>query len=189
MYGIFRLPLLGLKSVMLTPENIVVLRASTLCLHSASKLPIFVISHRKITFSCFARSPTDFALSIVKKERMVGKRDGDDRTKTKGAKQKTTQGVHSIKQILPAEKQKGVRTIVRTPFYTSCLARYGVLHLLSVLSGGNEPPFTQGRADYNNKCNTRKKYRQYSYQGVKCSYHTTFLNGGKNIVLHTFYTI
>ena len=51
------------------------------------------------------------------------------------------------------------------------------------------PPFTQGRADYNNKCNTRKKYRQYSHQGVKCSYHTTFLNGGKNIVLHTFYTI
>ena len=44
-------------------------------------------------------------------------------------------------------------------------------------------------ADYNNKCNTRKKYRQYSHQGVKCSYHTTFLNGGKNIVLHTFYTI
>ena len=52
--------------------------------------------------------------------------------------------MHSIKQVLPAEKQKGVRTIVRTPFYTSCLARYGVLHLLSVLSGGNEPPFTQG---------------------------------------------
>ena len=50
-------------------------------------------------------------------------------------------------------------------------------------------PFAQGRADYNNKCNTRKKYRQYSHQGVKCSYHTTFLNGGKNIVLHTFYTI
>ena len=46
-------------------------------------------------------------------------------------------GVPSIKQVLPAEKQKGVRTIVRTPFYTSCLARYGVLHLLSVLSGGN----------------------------------------------------
>ncbi len=44
-------------------------------------------------------------------------------------------------------------------------------------------------ADYNNKCNTRKKYRQYSYQGVKCSYHTNIFNGGKNIVLHTFYTI
>ena len=44
-------------------------------------------------------------------------------------------------------------------------------------------------ADYNNKCNTRKKYRQYSHQGVKCSHHNKQLHGGKNIVLHTFYTI
>ena len=35
----------------------------------------------------------------------------------------------------------------------------------------------------------KKKYRQYSNQGVKCSYHTHIFNGGKNIVLHTFYTI
>ena len=52
--------------------------------------------------------------------------------------------MHSIHQVLPAEKQKGVRTIVRTPFYTSCLARYGVLHLLGVLSGGDEPPLCKG---------------------------------------------
>ena len=51
------------------------------------------------------------------------------------------------------------------------------------------PQRGRGTACYNIKCNTRKKYRQYSYQGVKCSYHTTFSNGGKNIVLHTFYTI
>ena len=44
-------------------------------------------------------------------------------------------------------------------------------------------------ACYNIKCNTRKKYRQYSYQGVKCSHHNKQLHGGKNIVLHTFYTI
>ena len=36
---------------------------------------------------------------------------------------------------------KGVRTIVRTPFHTSCSARYSVLHLIGVLSGGKEPPF------------------------------------------------
>ena len=45
-------------SVMLTSENIVVLRA---CACSASKLLIFVISRRKTTLSCFSRSPTDFA--------------------------------------------------------------------------------------------------------------------------------
>ena len=40
----------------------------------------------------------------------------------------------------PSEKiTKGVRTIVRTPFHTSCSARYSVLHLLGILSGGNEP--------------------------------------------------
>jgi hypothetical protein len=44
-------------------------------------------------------------------------------------------------------------------------------------------------ADYNIKCNTSKKDRQYSNQGVKCSYHTNIFNGGKNIVLHSFYTI
>ena len=43
----------------------------------------------------------------------------------------------SIKQVLPAEKQKGVRTIVRTPFHTPCFARYSVLHFLDALSGGN----------------------------------------------------
>ena len=41
------------------------------------------------------------------------------------------------------------------------------------------PPLTQGRADYNNKCNS-KKDRQYSNQGVKCSYPTHIFNGGKN---------
>ena len=51
----------GGDGVMLTSENIVVLRASTLCLHSASKLLIFVTSRRKTTLSCFTRSPTDFA--------------------------------------------------------------------------------------------------------------------------------
>lgn len=58
----------------------------------------------------------------------------------------------SIKQVLPAEKTIGVRAFVRTPFHTPCPARYSVLHLLGVLSlhllgvlsGGNEPPFTQG---------------------------------------------
>ena len=41
----------------------------------------------------------------------------------------------TIKQVLLAEKQKGVRTIVRTPFHTPCPARYSVLHLFGVLSG------------------------------------------------------
>ena len=51
----------------------------------------------------------------------------------------------SIKQVLPAEKTIGVRAFVRTPFHTPCPARYSVLHLLGVLSGGNEPPLCKGR--------------------------------------------
>ena len=52
-----------------------------------------------------------------------------------------------------------------------------------------DPPlWGGGTACYNIKCNITKKYRQYSRQGVKCSYHTNKLHGGKNIVLHTFYT-
>lgn len=35
--------------------------------------------------------------------------------------------------------------ICRTPFHTPCPARYSVLHLLGVLSGGNEPPLCKGR--------------------------------------------
>ena len=31
------------------------------------------------------------------------------------------------------------------PFHTPCLARYSVLHLLGVLSGGNKPPLCKGR--------------------------------------------
>jgi hypothetical protein len=50
------------------------------------------------------------------------------------------------------------------------------------------PQRGRGTACYNIKCNITKKYRQYSRQGVKCSYHTNKLHGGKNIVLHTFYT-
>lgn len=41
-------------------------------------------------------------------------------------------------------KNNRSRAFVRTPFHTPCPARYSVLHLLGVLSGGNEPPFTQG---------------------------------------------
>ena len=43
----------------------------------------------------------------------------------------------SIKQVLPAAKSKGVRTICSYSFSHSLLARYSVLHLLGVLSGGN----------------------------------------------------
>ena len=38
------------------------------------------------------------------------------------------------------------------------------------------------------KCNTQNKKRQYTNQGVKCSYYTTRDTGGLYIVLHTFYT-
>ena len=43
------------------------------------------------------------------------------------------------------QKSKGARAFVRTPFHTPCPARYSVLHLLDVLSGGNEPPLCKGR--------------------------------------------
>ena len=46
---------------------------------------------------------------------------------------------------LPAETQKEYEHFVRTPFHTPCSARYRVLHLLGVLSGGNEPPLCKGR--------------------------------------------
>ena len=49
------------------------------------------------------------------------------------------------REINPRPTTKGVRAFVRTPFHTSCPARYSVLHLLGVLSGGNEPPLCKGR--------------------------------------------
>ena len=42
------------------------------------------------------------------------------------------------------KKQKEYEQFVRTPFHTSCSARYSVLHLLGVLSGGDEPPLCKG---------------------------------------------
>ena len=36
------------------------------------------------------------------------------------------------------QKSKGARAFVRTPFHTPCPARYSVLHLLDVLSGGSK---------------------------------------------------
>ena len=61
------------------------------------------------------------------------------------SKQKALQGVPSIKQVYLSKKQKEYEHFVRTPFHTPCLARYSVLHLLGVLSGGNEPPLCKGR--------------------------------------------
>ena len=49
------------------------------------------------------------------------------------------------REINPRPTTKGVRTIVRTPFHTPCSARYSVLHLFVVLSGGDEPPLCKGR--------------------------------------------
>ena len=43
------------------------------------------------------------------------------------------------------QKSKGARAFVRTPFHTPCPARYSVLHLLDVLSGGNKPSLCKGR--------------------------------------------
>ena len=64
----------------------------------------------------------------------------------------------SIKQVLPTIKNKfvgatsgrpyitkGQRFFVSVLFHTPCPARYSVLHLLGVLSGGNEPPLCKGR--------------------------------------------
>ena len=50
----------------------------------------------------------------------------------------------SIKQVYLPKQKKEYGRFVRTPFHTPCPARYSVLHLLGVLSGGDEPPFTQG---------------------------------------------
>ena len=59
--------------------------------------------------------------------------------------QKALEPVPSMKQVLPAETQKEYERFVRTPFHMPCPARYSVLHLLGVLSGGNEPPLCKGR--------------------------------------------
>jgi len=53
--------------------------------------------------------------------------------------------VPSIKQVYLPKNQKEYEQFVRTPFHTSCRARYSVLHLLGVLSGGKEPPLCKGR--------------------------------------------
>ena len=58
-----------------------------------------------------------------------------------------------------------------------------------------EPVFasstTSWSADYNIKCNSRKnwkKYRQYSQQGVKCSYHTNIFQEVR-ILSYTHFTL
>ena len=51
----------------------------------------------------------------------------------------------SIEQVDLPKKQKEYAQFVRTPFHTSYRARYSVLHLLGVLSGGGEPPLCKGR--------------------------------------------
>lgn len=59
----------------------------------------------------------------------------------------------------------------------------------AVTGGRQKPPLCKGRgAGYHLKCNTQNKKRQYTNQGVKCSYYTTRDTGGLYIVLHTFYT-
>ncbi len=40
---------------------------------------------------------------------------------------------------------KNITLLFVLPFYTPCSARYSMLHLLVVLSGGNEPPLCKGR--------------------------------------------
>ena len=53
-------------------------------------------------------------------------------------KQKDCERVSYIEQVLPVEKkQKEYGHFVRTPFHTPCLARYSVLYLIGVMSGGN----------------------------------------------------
>ena len=83
----------------------------------------------------------------------------------KNRKKKDGERVSSIKQVLPTIKNKfvgatsgrprafnerpyitkGQRLFVSVLFHTPCPARYSVLHLLGVLSGGNEPPLCKGR--------------------------------------------
>ena len=54
------------------------------------------------------------------------------------------EGVPSIKQVCLPKNQKEYEQFCSYSFSHSCHARYSVLHLLGVLSGGDEPPFTQG---------------------------------------------
>ena len=83
----------------------------------------------------------------------------------KDAKKPTPEGVPSIKQVLPTIKNKfvgatsgrprafnerpyitkGQRFFVSVLFHTPCYTWYSVLHLLSVLSGGDKPPLCKGR--------------------------------------------
>ena len=51
----------------------------------------------------------------------------------------------SIKQVLPAEKTIGVGHLFVLLFTRLALQGISVLHLLGVLSGGNEPPLCKGR--------------------------------------------
>lgn len=57
----------------------------------------------------------------------------------------TPKRVPSIKQVLFSYNKRSTSIFVRTPFYTPCMARYSVLHLFGVLSGGNEPTLCKGR--------------------------------------------
>ncbi len=59
-------------------------------------------------------------------------------------KRKPQGGVfHKAGWYLPRNK-RSTSNFVRTPFHTPCSARYIVLHLLGVLSGGSKPPLCKG---------------------------------------------
>ena len=45
----------------------------------------------------------------------------------------------------PPYNKRSTDNFVRTPFHTPCSARYRVLHIIVLLSGGNEPPLCKGR--------------------------------------------
>ena len=49
------------------------------------------------------------------------------------------------REMNPRPTIKGVRAILFVLLFNALLTRYSVLHLLGVLSGGNEPPLCKGR--------------------------------------------
>mgnify|MGYP003295850000 CR=1 FL=1 len=71
-----------------------------------------------------------FALEAPPQNRCGSASESSPKAKFRGNDNaKATQGVPSIKQVLPAETQKEYGRFVRTPFHTPCPARYSVLHL------------------------------------------------------------
>ena len=118
------------------------------------------VSHKAVLYPCEIRTALLFALRVSTSLKMTRRgamlsqpcravpwcrrHERYKLYKAAGASHRPTikevrQGTPTIKQVYLPQIKRSTDVFVGTPFHTPCPARYSVLHLLDVLSGGNEP--------------------------------------------------